>query len=124
MPIRDPLRYPWVTTYGIAACIAVLPFAIVFGAIRGIPLFWRVVDTLFGIGGLVVLLVLRHHLSALGQPAPASARTASQFDGADSASPVFGFGAILILAGRAAHLEAVRPHPCHVHGVLSSGESS
>src|SRR3990172_8364974 len=93
-----------------------LPFAIVFGAIRGIPLFWRVVDPLFGIGGLVVLLVLRHHLSALGQPAPASARTASQFDGADSASPVFGFGAILILAGRAAHLEAVRPHPCHVHG--------
>ncbi|MCJ7824187.1 MAG: hypothetical protein MUP44_04760 [Anaerolineales bacterium] len=33
---------------------------------------------------------------------------AQQLDGADPASQVFGFGAILALAGRAAHLEAVR----------------
>jgi hypothetical protein len=33
---------------------------------------------------------------------------AAQLDGADPASPVFGFGAIPALAGRAAHLEAVR----------------
>ena len=32
----------------------------------------------------------------------------NQLDGADPASQVFGFGAILALAGRAAHLEAVR----------------
>jgi hypothetical protein len=65
MAIRDPLRHSWVITYGISACLAVLPFAIVFGALRGIPLFWRGVDTLFGIGGLVVLLVLRSQLRAL-----------------------------------------------------------
>src|SRR3990172_4141631 len=33
---------------------------------------------------------------------------AQQLDGADPASQVFGIGAILVLAGRAAHLEAVR----------------
>jgi hypothetical protein len=36
---------------------------------------------------------------------------AQQLDGADPASQVFGFGAILVLAGRAAHLEAVRQKP-------------
>jgi hypothetical protein len=64
MAIRDPIRHSWVTTYGIAACVAVLPFAILFGAIRGIPVFWRVIDTMFGVGGLVVLLVLRNQLNA------------------------------------------------------------
>jgi len=35
-------------------------------------------------------------------------RAAEQLDGADPASQMFGFHAILALAGRAAHLEAVR----------------
>jgi hypothetical protein len=65
MAVSDPRRYSWVITYGMTACLVVIPFAIVFGAIRGIPLFWRVVDTLFGIGGLLVLLVLRKQLSVL-----------------------------------------------------------
>jgi hypothetical protein len=65
MAVRDPRRYSWVITYGIIACLTVIPFAIVFGAIRDIPLFWRVVDALFGIGGLLVLLVLRKQLRAL-----------------------------------------------------------
>jgi len=65
MAIRDPIRHSWVITYGISACLAVLPFAIVFGAIRDIPLFWRGVDTLFGIGGLIVLLILRRQLKEL-----------------------------------------------------------
>jgi hypothetical protein len=65
MAIRDPLRLEWVVEYGFAACIAVLPFAIVFGAIRGIPLFWRLVDTMFGIGGLLLLAVLRNRIKAL-----------------------------------------------------------
>jgi hypothetical protein len=65
MAVGDPRRYSWVITYGIIACLSVIPFALVFGAIRDIPLFWRVVDTLFGIGGLFVLLVLRKQLKAL-----------------------------------------------------------
>lgn len=65
MAIRDTRQIPWVINYGIFACLAVLPFAIVFGAIRDIPLFWRGVDTLFGIGGLVVLFILRRQFTAL-----------------------------------------------------------
>ncbi|NIS79685.1 MAG: hypothetical protein GTO14_05640 [Anaerolineales bacterium] len=65
MAIRDPIRLPWVVEYGIAACIAVFPFAIVFGAIRGIPVFWRLVDTIFGIGGLVLLAILRNRFKLL-----------------------------------------------------------
>ena len=65
MAIRNPLRLPWVVEYGIAACIAVLPFAIVFGAIRGIPMFWRVVDTMFGLGGLLLLAILRNRFKIL-----------------------------------------------------------
>ena len=65
MALRDPLRHSWVVAYGIGACLAVLPFALVFGAIRGIPVFWRIVDTTFGIGGLIVLLILRRRLRRL-----------------------------------------------------------
>lgn len=66
MAIRDTRLIPWVINYGIIACIAVLPFAIVFGVIREIPLFWIGVDTLFGIGGLIVLFFLRKQFNALG----------------------------------------------------------
>lgn len=65
MAIRDPNRYPWVITYGIIACLALIPFAIVFGTFRGIPLFWIGIDTLFGFGGLLVLLILRGQLKKL-----------------------------------------------------------
>lgn len=65
LAVGDPRRYSWVINYGIIACLSVIPFAIIFGAIRGIPLFWRVVDTLFGIGGLLVLLILRKQLRSL-----------------------------------------------------------
>jgi hypothetical protein len=65
MAVGDPRSYSWVITYGIIACLLVIPFALVFGAVRSIPLFWRVVDTLFGIGGLFVLLILRKQLRIL-----------------------------------------------------------
>jgi len=68
MAIRDPRNNSWVITFGAIACLAVIPFALVFGAIRGIPLFWRGVDTLFGIGGLFVLLVFRRQLRILNNP--------------------------------------------------------
>jgi hypothetical protein len=59
LAIRDPIRNSWVVPFGLAACLLVLPHALLFGAIRGIPLFWRLVDTLFGIGGLLLLLLIR-----------------------------------------------------------------
>lgn len=65
MAIPDPRQNSWVITFGAIACLAVIPFALVFGTIREIPLFWRGVDTLFGIGGLFVLLFLGRQLRIL-----------------------------------------------------------
>lgn len=54
-PLRDPLRNVWVIEFGIIACVAVLPMAFIAGEIRGIPVFWRLIDCMFGvIGGLVL----------------------------------------------------------------------
>jgi hypothetical protein len=55
-PLRDPVRYHWIVEWGIIACVLVIPWAMIFGAARGIPFFWRVIDCSFGLGGLVLLL--------------------------------------------------------------------
>jgi hypothetical protein len=54
-PLKDPVRNIWVIEFGLAACFTILPFAFVSGEIRGIPVFWRLIDCLFGIvGGLIL----------------------------------------------------------------------
>jgi len=68
--LRHPLSNAWVVPFGIAACLLVLPHAIIFGAIRGIPLYWRVLDSLFGIGGLLLLLLIRNRLQSLSPNSP------------------------------------------------------
>lgn len=55
-PLRDPVRNIWVVEFGISACLLVIPWALIFGPLRGIPFWWRLVDSSFGIGGLLVLL--------------------------------------------------------------------
>lgn len=48
-PYKDPVRNKWVIQFGrIAACM-VIPFALIAGGIRGIPLWWQLVDCSFGI---------------------------------------------------------------------------
>jgi hypothetical protein len=41
---------------GVAACIAVIPIALICGAIRGIPLWWRLIDCSFGVLGMLPLI--------------------------------------------------------------------
>ncbi len=48
---RDPVRNSWLYQFGMAACILVIPWAAIFGAIRGIPLWWRAIDCSFGVIG-------------------------------------------------------------------------
>jgi hypothetical protein len=52
-PLRDPVRNRWLFDFGIFACIAVIPYAMIFGSVRGIPFWWRLVDCSFGVLGLV-----------------------------------------------------------------------
>ena len=39
--LRDPVRNRWLFVFGMMACVLVIPYAMLFGAIRGIPVWWR-----------------------------------------------------------------------------------
>lgn len=58
-PMRDPVRNIWVINFGIIACLFIIPYAFVFGQIRGIPVWWRLIDCAFGIFGVIPLYLAR-----------------------------------------------------------------
>ena len=51
--LRDPVRNRWLYQFGMIACALVPLWALVFGHIRGIPGWWRVIDSAFGVAGFV-----------------------------------------------------------------------
>jgi hypothetical protein len=53
--LRDPIRNRWLFSFGMIACVLVIPYAFVFGAARGIPIWWRLIDCSFGVLGFVPL---------------------------------------------------------------------
>lgn len=57
--LRDPVRNRWLFDFGLIACVAVIPFALVFGTLRGIPFWWRLIDCSFGVFGFVPLWFCR-----------------------------------------------------------------
>ena len=54
-PLRDPIKNIWVVQFGLMACIAVFPLALIAGEARGIPMWWRLIDCSFGLFGGIVL---------------------------------------------------------------------
>jgi hypothetical protein len=58
-PWRDPVKNIWVIEWGIIACIAIIPTALIAGEIRDIPFFWRLVDSMFGILCIIPLYLAR-----------------------------------------------------------------
>jgi hypothetical protein len=67
-PWIDPVRNRWVITFGLIACVGVIPLALIAGAVRGIPWGWRLIDCSFGVVGSLPLLVCRHHILAIERP--------------------------------------------------------
>jgi hypothetical protein len=57
--LRDPVRNRWLFDFGLIACGLVIPHAFIFGEIRGIPMWWRLVDCSFGVLGAVPLWFCR-----------------------------------------------------------------
>ena len=57
--LRDPVRNRWLFDFGLIACVLVIPFALVFGAVRGIPFWWRLIDCSFGVFGFIPLWFCR-----------------------------------------------------------------
>jgi hypothetical protein len=64
-PLRDPIKNVWVVEFGMIACVLVPPMALVFGPIRGIPWFWRLIDCSFGVVGIIPLWLSRHYIQQL-----------------------------------------------------------
>jgi hypothetical protein len=51
--LRDPVRNVWLYTFGLIACVLIVPYAFIMGGIRGIPVGWRLIDCSFGVFGLI-----------------------------------------------------------------------
>jgi hypothetical protein len=63
--LRDPVRNRWLYDFGMIACALVIPYALVFGAIRGIPLWWRLIDCSFGMFGIIPVWLCRRWVREL-----------------------------------------------------------
>lgn len=66
-PYRDPVRNIWVIEFSLIACVLVVPMALLFGSLRGIPLFWRLIDCSFGVVGFIPLWVARQQTLRLAK---------------------------------------------------------
>lgn len=64
-PYRDPVRNVWVVEWGMIACVLVPFLAFIFGPVRGIPFFWRLIDTSFGVFGILPLWYVRKKIKKL-----------------------------------------------------------
>jgi hypothetical protein len=61
-PLRDPVKNIWVIEFGMIACALVIPLALIAGPIRGIPFFWTVIDSAFGVFGILPLAVAHRQI--------------------------------------------------------------
>ena len=63
--LRDPVRNSWLFTFGIISCVLLVPYALIFGAVRGIPFWWRLIDCSFGIFGMIPLFLCKRWVAEL-----------------------------------------------------------
>ncbi len=49
--LQHPTRNIWLFKFGMIACGLVVPWALIFGELRGIPIYWRLIDCAFGVLG-------------------------------------------------------------------------
>jgi hypothetical protein len=68
--VKDPVRNSWLYDFGLIACALIIPWALCFGSIRGIPLAWRFIDCSFGIFGAIPLLIIKKWLSQMNLQVP------------------------------------------------------
>jgi len=61
-PLRDPVKNIWVVEFGMIACLLVIPWTLIFGVIRAIPIFWQMIDMSFGIFGIIPLWLIRRDI--------------------------------------------------------------
>jgi hypothetical protein len=69
-PWLEPVRNKWIITWGFFCCAGVIPLALIAGPVRGIPVYWRLIDCSFGVVCCLALLLLRRSLKQLEALAP------------------------------------------------------
>jgi hypothetical protein len=79
-PLRNPVKNKWVIEFGIAACLLVIPFALIAGHFREIPLWWRLIDCSFGILGLIPLMICLKNIKKLEQEEKDDSNKKESFD--------------------------------------------
>ncbi len=60
-----PVRNIWIVYFGMIACIGIIPLALICGHIRGIPIYWQMIDCSFGILGIIPLIYLHKYIKKL-----------------------------------------------------------
>lgn len=66
-PYRDPVKNLWVIEFGMIACAMVIPLALIAGAVREIPFWWRLIDCSFGVFGIIPLWIVRAKIIKMKQ---------------------------------------------------------
>ena len=51
--LRHPVRNLWLFQFGMIVSVLILPWALITGEVRGIPIYWRLIDCSFALGGFV-----------------------------------------------------------------------
>ncbi len=64
-PLKDPVKNKWVVEFGMIACVLIIPFALIAGHFRAIPVGWRLIDCSFGVLGLIPLSVCRSKINCI-----------------------------------------------------------
>jgi len=65
--LRDPVRNIWLFQFGMIACVLIVPYAFVFGGLRGIPIPWRLIDCSFGVFGFIPLWLCQRSAAELAE---------------------------------------------------------
>ena len=65
--LRDPVRNIWLFQFGMIACVLLVPYAFVFGGLRGIPIPWRLIDCSFGVFGFIPLWLCQRSAAELSE---------------------------------------------------------
>jgi len=65
--LKNPVRNIWLFHFGMIACVLIVPWAFIFGGLRGIPIYWRLIDCSFGVFGIVPLWFCKHWTTELSR---------------------------------------------------------
>ncbi len=70
--LRDPVKNVWLFKFGMIICALIVPWAFIFGALREIPIYWRLIDCSFGIFGIIPLWLCERYTRELARSRPDS----------------------------------------------------